>query len=500
MLNIITVYHNDISDLLTVDHVDFIGHKIGKVVKTDEGYITGEAAVAKVGILSYVLTDGSIRRELVTNAVLSNQDSINTLKMKPITNQHPSEILLDSRTVKKRKVGFTGENIRMVGDHLVSSLTITDNDAVTSIEHGSNELSPGYQVKLLLKPGRLDSGEEYDAVQQFRKYNHLATCDLARGGRDLRLNFDSAVHCDGFEIHEDAKLTTEKRNALPDSDFCFVRGTGANKVRKFPAHDAAHVRNGLSRLSQSNLSSSDKSSVLSCLKNRAKKFNVEVSKDSFNEDDYSLNSHELILIKRKGKNMPNIRINGIDYATDSQEIVNHVSSLEGKVDTLTVDLKNVNIEVDKGNAAKDSLQEKYDSVSKDIPAKVSEAVKQRLAIERVAVKVLKEDDLKKIDSFSDIELQKKVILAKCKDAKLDDKNEVYIAARFDQVVEDLPSGNNNDGNNNNNNNSMSQQRQHVYNTDNNNNTDEVDGDKARLDMVKSISEGWKQPINTKAAA
>lgn len=75
----------------------------------------------------------------------------------------------------------------------------------------------------------------------------------------------------------DAKLSAATRNKLPDSAFCYVVGTGDNKVRKFPAHDAAHVQNGLARLNQADLPSAAKQKVLACLKRKAKRFNVKVS-------------------------------------------------------------------------------------------------------------------------------------------------------------------------------------------------------------------------------
>ncbi len=81
-----------------------------------------------------------------------------------------------------------------------------------------------------------------------------------------------------FEIEDicEAKLSTGKRNALPDSAFCYVRTVNGTKVRKFPAQDASHTRNGLARLSQSNLSSSEKAKVKACLSRRAKRYGIKV--------------------------------------------------------------------------------------------------------------------------------------------------------------------------------------------------------------------------------
>jgi hypothetical protein len=80
--------------------------------------------------------------------------------------------------------------------------------------------------------------------------------------------YEYLVEFEGLSIQE-AKLTYAERERLPDSAFC-----GPN--RSFPAHDAAHVRNGLARLAQSKLSSSAKSKIHACLAARAKKYGVEV--------------------------------------------------------------------------------------------------------------------------------------------------------------------------------------------------------------------------------
>lgn len=78
---------------------------------------------------------------------------------------------------------------------------------------------------------------------------------------------------------EDAKLTAAARNKLPDSAFCYVKDVDGKKVRKFPAHDAAHVRNGLARLSQSDLSDAEKAQVKACLVRKGKKLGVKASED-----------------------------------------------------------------------------------------------------------------------------------------------------------------------------------------------------------------------------
>jgi hypothetical protein len=82
---------------------------------------------------------------------------------------------------------------------------------------------------------------------------------------------------EGFSL-EEAQLSYKQREKLPDSAFC-----GPN--RSYPAHDAAHVRNGLARLSQFGKGKKSYSRILACLRARAKKMGIEVSES---EEDVKL--------------------------------------------------------------------------------------------------------------------------------------------------------------------------------------------------------------------
>ncbi len=195
---------HDESNTCEVDRCDFFPVKIGGIKKTDEGYLKGEAPIARVGILKYLLPDGSTRHELVPPDTLFNKDSMDSLKLQPVTDTHPKEILLDSKTVKRRGVGTTGETVKQDGEFLVTALAITDDDAIRNVESGRQQLSPGYKALLVMQSGTF-RGQRYDAVQIKRTYNHVAICDRARGGSDLRLNLDAfdieeIEKLDGFEI------------------------------------------------------------------------------------------------------------------------------------------------------------------------------------------------------------------------------------------------------------------------------------------------------------
>lgn len=163
---------------------------LSKPEKTPEGYLKVSAPIAKEGIMTYRLKDGTTRRELVTKDTLFDKESISTLKLKPVTNRHPKEMLLDSKTVKRRNVGTVGETIEPLEDKLVATFIVSDQSAIDSIENGRVELSPGYKTVLDFTPGTW-MGQPYDAIQKRREYNHLALVDKARGGAELKINMDS---------------------------------------------------------------------------------------------------------------------------------------------------------------------------------------------------------------------------------------------------------------------------------------------------------------------
>lgn len=342
----------DESKVFHLDRCDFLPKKERKMDRTDEGYLQGNAAIARTGVLTYILSDGTIRKELVPRETLFNVDSMRSLALKPITNSHPPETLIDSKTVKRRKVGTVGETIQQDGDFLTASMVITDADAIESVEAGKDELSPGYRADILVQEGTWN-GERYDAIQIKRTYNHLAICDKARGGQDLKLNLD------------ETKIDS-------------VEGFGFRK-----------------------------------------------------------NTITNIPYQKKGRNMPTIRLDGIDYEA-AQEVINNTTKLLSKIDELEDAVKKGNVDLQKLTAAKDQLQEKCDELEKrDIASEIVQGVSNRLSLLRTAEAVIDEKEQEKLDNLSDTEIKKMVIVTKYPNAKLDDKEDVYITARFDAIVEEL---------------------------------------------------------------
>jgi len=152
--------------------------------------------------------DGTIRREARLPEYAFKKESLDSLKMIPVTNNHPT-VLVDATNAKELSIGSTGETINIDGENILTTVTINVQDAISEIENNNKvELSLGYTLDLIEQKG-VYNGQEYDCIQTNIKYNHLAVVERGRAGVS-RLNFDS------FEcgIIVDENITHEERENM----------------------------------------------------------------------------------------------------------------------------------------------------------------------------------------------------------------------------------------------------------------------------------------------
>jgi hypothetical protein len=159
--------------------------------KTEEGYLRCWATIARTGIQRYKRADGSEVVEYRPEDEVGNVDSLSSFAGKAVTLEHPSE-LLDATNTGKYQVGFTDNEIVFDGKYVRVRMTITDSDAIASVESGStSEVSAGYQVDLDLTPGMSPEGHRYDAVQRCIRGNHVALTRKGRAGSSVRVHLDT---------------------------------------------------------------------------------------------------------------------------------------------------------------------------------------------------------------------------------------------------------------------------------------------------------------------
>jgi hypothetical protein len=178
--------------------------RMDKLNVTPEGFLETSVRAARTGILVYKDANGKEFRELCLPDELFNQKSTDSMKMKPVTNGHPFE-LLTSENAKDYQVGFTGENVEQDGKFLkIGKVVITDKATIDDVERGKQEVSCGYQLELDMQEGYWDDvneevnregrGEKFDAIQRNRMYNHLALVDRGRAGSQVRLRLDGDLN------------------------------------------------------------------------------------------------------------------------------------------------------------------------------------------------------------------------------------------------------------------------------------------------------------------
>ncbi len=173
-----------------------------QATKTDEGYLKATLRCTRTGVFLYSKADGGIFREYRPIEEVSAQESVNSLKGKPVTNDHPLERKVSADNASDLMRGFTGETAELDTEkYLCVNGTITDAALVSDIEMGKVELSCGYDCELDMTPGISPQGERYDAVQRNIRYNHVAVVDRGRAGREARIRMDS-----DFKLLEDAVI------------------------------------------------------------------------------------------------------------------------------------------------------------------------------------------------------------------------------------------------------------------------------------------------------
>jgi len=126
-----------------------------------------------------------------------------------------------------------------------------------------------------------------ETLRERLKHHKDAVKNLEREIRDLKKDKRE----DEKDVREESKaasLTTQEKNNLPDSEFAYI-APGGKKVdgkteprslRHLPIPDAAHVRNALARLNQTDISAAAKKEALRKIKSKAKELGIEVNEST----------------------------------------------------------------------------------------------------------------------------------------------------------------------------------------------------------------------------
>lgn len=347
---------------------------------TTEGFLRGRAIVTSIGVFSYARKDGTIQRELRLPEEVFAEGTLNSMKLKPVTLNHPTE-LVTKDNADKLQVGSLGDNPSRTtqchdtpydevtdGINCAIDMVITKKDAVNAVLNGKNALSMGYTCDLeMAEPGSTWCGVEYDFIQRNIRYNHCAIVDSARAGDNakIELRVDS----------EDAVL-----------EDMVIKSDGGTKME-------------LKKINLDGIEYQAEESVIKAL-NAEKTRADKAEKDACEEK------------KAMDKKVA-------DLEDKEKELEKRISELEAERDTAKEKADNAEKELEKVKA--DSADPKH----------LDEAVKAKLTLlhnaEKAKVEV-KED-------MNDLDIKKAIITSQFPKANFDGKDEVYIEARYDSAVE-----------------------------------------------------------------
>lgn len=175
-----------------------------------------------------------------------------------------AEEVVPSETVETEEVATDSEEVQPVEINEDSPESLTQEDSDLPVE--ANEAT---EEQVAQDETLTDSTEEAEEVVVEDCVETEDTQDIIEDDIDIDWDiFDLALSAS----MQDAALSTEQRNKLPDSAFC-----GPN--RSFPVPDCAHVTAARRLIGRAKLSDAQKAKVLACVDKKANSMSCDKEKD-----------------------------------------------------------------------------------------------------------------------------------------------------------------------------------------------------------------------------
>lgn len=367
---------------------------------TPEGFLRLHMTIAKAGELKYFNKDGSERLEVVTPEVLFDAKSIDSFKMKPITSPHHPPVMLNADNAGAYSKGMTGNLVTIDGDFLGIVATVTDAETIRNVKSGrTKQVSCGY-----LAGTKQRSDGKFD--QLYRMGNHVTICEQGRAGADVRVNVDSAEGTPLETFISEPIYNNDEIMSNPTNTISPTLETITLKLDEFesitiPTSYARQISDKFKRDADSMASAKARVAELEEELKAAKTSLAGMSKD---KTDASNNLDALTTA---------LKATGFDSI---EALAKEKDSQTARADQLADELKQV----------------------KEAPVKLDTAdlmtaVKARRELERKCDGLLPKDF--NIDEASDRQLREAVVINKSSLTTLEGRNDAYVEARFDSIVE-----------------------------------------------------------------
>lgn len=210
-----------------------------KVERRPDGTILADALLTRCGVFVYHQPDGTERKELRLREDVANPASLKTFEGRPVTNDHPPE-MLDAKNAKDFAVGALVGQTFMDDDHLRGRLSVYDADTIAQMEKGKIQTSVGYTCDLEEAPGTHPKYGKYDAIQRNIQANHLAIVDHGRAGSThVRMDGQTIVHEDDWS---DAARAASAEARKGTSTTATAKAIAASKVARETGRSADHIK------------------------------------------------------------------------------------------------------------------------------------------------------------------------------------------------------------------------------------------------------------------
>lgn len=206
-----------------------------KKIEDENGFwLIKDNPMTKVGVFPYLgrqispeLEPNTIYQVLRPKEELTHPDTLKSLELIPLLNDHEMVGKDFTPVEKKGSHGTTGQNVKVNGDLVTNDLKLLTEQIKNDVESGKKDLSMGYRCRYELTPGEY-KGQHYDAIQRDIRYNHIALVDEGRMGSDVRV-MDSSITFDSLkDILQNKENKMDKRQlirevmaiaAKPNEDF-----------------------------------------------------------------------------------------------------------------------------------------------------------------------------------------------------------------------------------------------------------------------------------------
>jgi hypothetical protein len=362
--------------------------------KTAEGFLVGRAVVTNVGVFSYQNKDGTVTRELRLPEEVFAIDSLNSMKLKPMVNNHPAEAVT-ANNAKALQIGSLGNNPSdwissyasfnpdgiserglsgSDGFHVAIDMTITDAAAIQDVENGKVALSMGYGCEIEETSG-VWCGMAYDAIQRKIRYNHCALVDGARAGDAARIRLDGKDQ----EVDDKLGIRLDSGDAIR-VDIKPSGETGGDQAKN--------------------------------QEDTTMKYRLDNGMEYEAPDGFV---QAYVALKERADNADKA------LAKEREDQKAAISRMEAERDTAKA----------RTDKAEKELKEAQDALND--PKRLDAAIEAKLVLHDAAKKA----DIEIKKDMSDEDIKKAVILSVFPECKFDGKDETYITARFDATVEFL---------------------------------------------------------------